>query len=218
MITTTAAAAATSNARAVAQKQKKRPFLIGLSGSSCSGKTTLSRLIREYVEQVCHMRCLHVNMDDFYRPRDRANMPYVAELDSLNFDTIRSLDLLKFHAHLSGLLSAGSKSEATIADYIVLDGFLLYEDDFVFRMLDKRYFLYLPKEECARRRGKREYALAVRPGYFDVCVWGEYLKYKEKCERANNNDDDTTASITFLNGEDPVEANLRFILKDLNLL
>jgi uridine kinase len=194
-----------------------RPYLIGLSGSSCSGKTTLCGLLKTYIEQVKHKRCVHVNMDDFYRPRDRANMPYIAELDSLNFDTIRSLDLLKFHSHLNRLITASgsNEQEQDRVDYIVLDGFLLYEDELVFNLLDKRYFLYLSREECARRRAKREYVITERPSYFDKYVWREYLKYKEKCEHYL---DGHRRTIVFLNGEEPAENNLRFILADLNLL
>lgn len=111
----------------------------------------------------------------------------------------------KFHQELK------KKIDSNLYDFIFLDGFLLYEDEKLNNLLDRKYFMYLSKEECWRRRQSRNYDYADSPKYFNNCVWPEFLKYKQKCE--SKYDD-----IIYINGADQLENVFNFVLNDLKTL
>jgi nicotinamide/nicotinate riboside kinase len=140
--------------------------------------------------------------DDYYFPRDSNHLEYIDALESYNFDTIRAIDMDKFHADVKKLIDSKQY------DYIFLDGFLLFDDEKLSNLLDKKYFFYLNKDVCWMRRQARNYDYADSIAYFDGCVWPEYLKYKQKCE--NKYDD-----VVFINGSDLLENVLNFVIGDL---
>lgn len=93
-------------------------------------------------------------------------------------------------------------------EYIFLDGFLLFRDQAITDILDKKYFLVLNRDECLRRRLNRTYKTSDTIPYFDKVVWSEFLKYKSYCE-SNYSD------IIFLSGSNSKENILDFVISDL---
>jgi nicotinamide/nicotinate riboside kinase len=172
--------------------------LIGISGCTNGGKTTLSKsLIEEFPNSY------HLSQDDFYHERGSKHYEFKPELNSFNFDVISAIDMKKFHAHLNALVRSGKYA------YIFCDGILLYEDDKLNKMLDKKYFIDLNKDECSRRRKSRHYIIEDSSNYFEMCVWKEYQKYKQKCETTRKN-------VTFLDGCQPPRHLLDHVMNDLN--
>ena len=76
-----------------------KPYLIGITGGSGSGKTTFIRRIREQFtpEQVCI-----VSQDDYYLPRDRQ---HTDDRGEKNFDLPQSFDKKAFRRDLERLMS-----------------------------------------------------------------------------------------------------------------
>lgn len=144
--------------------------------------------------------------DDFYYPRDSHHLEYIADLDSYNFDTIKAIDMDTFHVELRKLVDLAHY------DFVFLDGFLLYEDDKLAKMLDRKYFLHLTKEECWHRRQNRNYCFADSRKYFDNCVWPEFLRYKQRCEVKHSD------QIVFINGAEPADIVYDYVLNDLKSL
>jgi nicotinamide/nicotinate riboside kinase len=175
-----------------------RVKLVALSGCTNGGKTTLAKqLLRDFP------RSTYLTQDNFYFPRDEKHLIYIPELDSFNFDVISAIDMNALHEELQRLIHTGSY------DYIFIDGFLLYEDEKLYAMLDRKYFLYLTYEECLRRRMIRHYNSIDTPNYFEKCVWVEYLKYREKCEQKYQND------IVYLDGSRPAKDVYDFVSNDI---
>lgn len=156
--------------------------LIGITGCTNSGKSTLCKhLNNELPNSIC------IFQDDFYHERNEKNLQYLPEADSFNFDVITAIDMEKFKSELIALKNSEKY------EYILIDGFLIFEDKDLSEMLDKKYFILLDKEESRRRRESRQYNSKDTPNYFDKCVWVEYLKYFEMCKV-------TFSDITFLDG------------------
>lgn len=176
--------------------------LIGVSGCTNGGKTTLcKRLMSELAN------AYHLSQDDFYHERGSSHYTYMPELSSFNYDVISAIDMKRFHAELARLFRSPQRYS-----YILCDGILLYEDEKLFKMFDKRYFLELPKEECERRRKQRHYAVEDTSDYFDKCAWREYLKYRQKCGVENGH----RKNIIFLNGTQKPGALVDYVINDLN--
>lgn len=173
-------------------------MLIGISGCTNGGKTTLSkRLLCEFPNS------FYLSQDDFYHERNSDHYEYIEELDSFNFDVITAIDMIKFHKELNKHVRTGQY------DFIFIDGILLFEDDKLSNMLDRKYFLDLDKDECHRRRKSRQYIIADTSNYFDVCAWNEFLKYKQKCQLYRKN-------IIYINATETPEHIFNFVLNDIS--
>ena len=176
------------------KKMHKKTKLIGISGCTNGGKTTLCSSLRNELSNA-----YHISQDDYYYPREQ--LEYLHELDSYNFDVISAINMQQFKQDILKLC----KSEKY--DYILIDGFLIYEDQELVDILDKKYFLLLDKEECLRRRNSRNYKTVDTPNYFEKCVWIEFSKYKQKCQNIEQ--------IIFLEGSDPAQTIVNTVKSDL---
>ncbi|CAF0971169.1 unnamed protein product [Brachionus calyciflorus] len=174
--------------------------LIGISGCTNGGKTTLSKsLQKEFISST------FLTQDDYYFPRDSDHLEFISELNSFNFDVISAIDVDKFFYELIDIKNSGKY------ELIFLDGFLLFEDERVYKMLDKKYFLFLNKQECWLRRISRNYKTADTPNYFDKCVWPEYLKYKEKCDKKYDD-------IIYIDGSRSISDIFNFVSNEIKSL
>jgi uridine kinase len=63
---------------------------------------------------------------------------------------------------------------------LIIEGFLLFNDKKLADLCHRKYFLTLTREQCWARRSVRIYDPPDVPGYFDLCVWPEYEKYRDQ--------------------------------------
>lgn len=67
--------------------------LIGVSGCTNGGKTTLCRRLLEGLPNAYHL-----SQDDFYHEHGSSHYSFIPELDSFNYDIISAIDMKQFHA------------------------------------------------------------------------------------------------------------------------
>lgn len=67
--------------------------LVGISGGAASGKSTLARLLLEYLGE---QKCVVINSDDYYLPQDHIP-PELRGLNNYDHPTSLELDLLALH-------------------------------------------------------------------------------------------------------------------------
>ncbi|CAB3371336.1 Hypothetical predicted protein [Cloeon dipterum] len=61
---------------------------------------------------------------------------------------------------------------------LILDGFLVLNDEWTSRLCDLKFYFTLTKEQCLLRRDLRNYDPPDVPGYFEECVWPEHERMK----------------------------------------
>lgn len=181
-----------------------QPLLIGISGPSSSGKTTLSRHLRDILPN-----CLILHEDDFYLPD--AEIPIVSGLQ--DWDSLSSLDLPALRSALHHLRAHGtpppeleSKEDRNavgqsnadtdvLADLkrraaplerpvVIVDGFLLFAEEMpdIRSSFDVRLFLRTDYATAKRRREARKGYVTIEgfwedpPGYVDKIVWPNYVR------------------------------------------
>ncbi|XP_076395731.1 nicotinamide riboside kinase [Megachile rotundata] len=134
----------------------KKWFIIGISGATCSGKTSVTNRLREELKN-----SVTINQDTYFWPIDDPRHTKIPELNHLNWEIMSSMDMDKMRSDIFKLIESP-----------------LSEDNVTGRNL--------PKEICWERRDKRDYEPRDVPGYFEKYVWPEYLKYKNEIMEDQN--------------------------------
>ena len=151
-----------------------KPFLIGITGGSGSGKTTFINQLRQGLseDQVCYL-----SMDDYYVPRERQKTDANGYQ---NFDRPKSIDRKAFVRDLI-LLCDGQRvsrreyvfnnelaTPRTLvfrpAPVIIVEGLFVFHYKEVRKMLDLRLFLHAKDNLKVVRRIKRDRVERTRGG------------------------------------------------------
>jgi uridine kinase len=196
-----------------------KPFLIGISGGSGSGKTSLIKRIREQfsTEEVCV-----ILQDDYYFPREQ--MP-VDENDEKNFDLPKCIDKKTLLNDLQNLLMGFpvEKMEYTFnnpeakpkilhlapAPIIVVEGLFVFHFKKIAALLNLKIFVNAEETLKVIRRIKRD---QLERGYpiddvlykYEHHVLPSYekyiLPYKDDADVVLNNNDDMHGGVEFVCG------------------
>lgn len=183
----------------MSHKKVKRLLIIGISGVTCGGKTTTSTKLNKLLQ------CKVFVQDDYYRDVTDSKHVWIEELNHINFDILSSLDMermnediLKFIADNNFvLMSKHNKKDIqngfntntengmlemlthTDTSVLIIEGFSIFNYKPWLHLFNLKYYFTLDKKECYQRRINRIYDPPDCPGYFEKCVWPEYLKQKQ---------------------------------------
>lgn len=186
-----------------------KPFLIGITGGSGSGKTTFISGLRDGHD--CNQVC-YLSMDDYYRPQEEQK---VDSQGKINYDRPKSINEEEFVRDLKRLRSGKTvtRQEYTFnnpnakpklltfrpAPVIIVEGLFVFHYKKVRKMLDLRVFLHAKDNLKVVRRIKRD---RIERGYdledvlyrYENHVLPSYEKfvepYKEKADIIVNNNTD----------------------------
>lgn len=181
-------------------------FIIGISGATCSGKTSLARKLHENLKN-----SILIEQDTYFLPLDDPRHTWIPKLNHINFDILSSLDMEKMHSDILKFVNEKPQGNSTSLEnetkVLIVEGFLIFDYKPISDLCNLKYFLTLTKAECWNRRALRVYDPPDVPGYFDEIVWPEYLKHKDEV----TNNKDLFKSIKFFDGtqsQDQVYANV----------
>lgn len=189
----------------------KRWFVVGISGATCSGKTTLADKIRDNFPGSVMLR-----QDDYFLPPDDPRHVRVTELNHANWEVITSLDMQRMYSDVLRILGSHGKENAanTGKRVLILEGFLLFSHKAITDLCYRKYFLTMTKEQCWKRRKNRTYDPPDVPGYFDKVVWPEYAEYESKIAR----DNELRKTITFIDGSNDIEEIYETVSQEISQL
>ncbi|XP_076682825.1 nicotinamide riboside kinase [Andrena cerasifolii] len=170
----------------------KKWLIVGISGATCSGKTTLANQIHNELRN-----SVVIHQDDYFLPADDARHVYIPEINHLNWELETSMDMDKMRSDILNLIKPSpTEAETNEQNVLLIEGFRLFKCKVISNLCDKKYFITLTKEECWERRKGRTYDPPDVPGYFDNVVWPEYLMHKEELTK----DTDLCGTVTFIDG------------------
>lgn len=183
---------------------QKPVVLIGISGCSSSGKTTVAKLIATLAQDT-----VLIHQDDFYKHDE--DIPVNEKYQIQDWDCIESLDIPLFRKELTQIKETGSISTNLIhmdnvddiskfnldkelierlrtmfkeitdrVRLILVDGFMLYNDDITRSKFDLKILIRAPYEQLKKRRNDRNGYQTLDsfwvdpPYYFDEFVYKSY--------------------------------------------
>ena len=186
------------------------PFIVGLCGRTCSGKTTLSRnLAANNPEKVLVIEC-----DKFERANSKQKyngFENVDHPDSIKFKKlIKSIKLLKKGKKVKIPKGRGEKKHDLSLipkDIIIVEGFLLFLEKELLDLFDKKIFIDISDETLISRRLLRK----RHPKYDGI----EYLEnvalpFSKKFETIQKSNAEL-----ILNGEEDKEKLAQLIYQEL---
>lgn len=206
--------------------QTNAPFVVGIAGSSGSGKTFF---LNCFLDHFAAYEVALISQDDYYIP---ANTKTKEENKLYNFDLPTAIDRPAFQRDIKSLFEghAVRRKEYTFnnptlkpkmietrpAPILIVEGLFIFYYGEVNALLNHRIFLHAEEEVALQRRLKRD--LAER-GYNEDDVrykwvnhvmpaYREYLlPFREQCDRVIINNTDDPATIIAITNE--ISANLR---------
>lgn len=188
----------------------KKPYVIGIAGSSGSGKTFF---LNCFLKHFSPDEVTLISQDDYYIP---ANTKTQEENKLYNFDLPTSIDRNAFYKDISDLFDGKTiyKEEYTFnnpaikpkmleikpAPILIIEGLFIYHYTEVNKLIDHRIFLDANQDIALERRLRRD---LIERGYFEDDVrykwinhvlpsYNEYLlPYKNSCDQViiNNTED-----------------------------
>ena len=185
-------------------------FVIGISGTTCSGKTSIAKRLHENFKD-----SILINQDDYFLLEDDSRHTLIPELNHLNWEILSSLDMQKMYDDIKTTIKQAKKAGNSCNEIewkiIILEGFTIYNYKPVAELCHRKYFIEISEEVCWNRRKHRVYNPPDVPGYFDKVVWPEYLRHKSEIHSNTN----LSTSITFLDGNKSLDVLYNEIAADV---
>lgn len=138
-------------------------MIIGIGGVSRSGKTFLSHDVVWFYRQQ-NLQAIDIRLDDFVKPLNE--IPLIKGVT--NWEIPASIDFIKLFETVTFL--------KTKFDVIVLEGHLVYSNEQLQSLLDKKFLLRLEKSTFYKRKENDKRWGEVEKWYVDY-IWESFDKY-----------------------------------------
>lgn len=146
---------------------KTKPYIIGVTGASASGKTTICQKISSALS---NKRCVLVSLDWFYY-----GLPPNTDAASYNFDHPDAFDFKSLRHTLEEMSKrkpvkvprydfalhkrvSTNAAELGAADVIIVEGIMTLHNECIRKMLDVKVYVEEDADICLSRRVKRDIA------------------------------------------------------------
>lgn len=128
--------------------------IVGIGGSTRSGKTTLSRALYNHYSRQSNTAVYHIGQDSYFRTIKPKQL-----FGALTFDNWECPEAVDFDRFYNAIISTKNEAQEKLKDstqykeaLIIVEGFLLFHEERIVNLLDVKYFITIPKQLCHERR------------------------------------------------------------------
>lgn len=152
-------------------RSPKRRIVVGISGVSCGGKTTVASALNKWLDNQGQL----IMQDDYYLPpkdlpiNTITNFPEFDEPESVKMHEIRD-------AIVAWLAVPMSDDEQT--QVLIVEGTMIFTNPEICELCDLRYLVHVSFEVAEYRRSLREYPIPDPPLVVAKNVWPKYIKHR----------------------------------------
>lgn len=185
-------------------------FVVGISGVSGGGKTTLATSLYDYFSDPINANAFAnysikqvflIQQDKYFYPRDSSHHIWIEDFNFINREVLSAVDGERMWSDIEEIVLRSYPGE-TNADchsnglrILLVEGFLILNDDRINDLCNVRLHLLLTPNVCLERRLQRTWK-HVNPQpvkYFHEYVWPSYEKHRNLVKKSDR--------IYHLNGE-----------------
>lgn len=184
-------------------------LIIGISGISCSGKTTLASAVHDHFNEtqtqtrLLRDKCIQVEQvtlirqDDYFHAIDSVHHVWIPELNHINREHLGALNNEKMCKDLDDILGknyeaytsrveSSAECPTTSLNIMIIDGYLIFNQIDINRRIQVRLCLQISFADCLARRVRRIYPQPTPSGYFEQYVWPIYQTHFAAYKNYNN--------------------------------
>jgi len=189
----------------------KQKIVVGVSGVSCGGKTTVASGLNNWLNK-SEQNATLIMQDDFYKPASElpintiTNFPEFDEPESVRMDLIKEkiLDWLDEPVEL----------DQEDAQILIVEGTMIFTDPEICDLCDLRYLVHVDFAVAEYRRSLRNYKIPDPPQIMARNIWPKYIKHREIFRQLKNKYNFMCKQI---NGTVPIEQTIAGILLDVKV-
>lgn len=131
--------------------KKQKPFIIGVSGRSCSGKSSVVKELEEKYKDF-----LHINQDKFFKVKaDNWESPNSLRIDRLIYSLKKLRNGESTHIPSHRWTEVFDR-EVKPHKVIIVEGYLLFTNEELSKLFDKKIWVEVSDENILYRRLKRD--------------------------------------------------------------
>merc|ERR1712166_56685 len=174
-------------AKDVLRYSPKQKIVVGVSGVSCGGKTTVASGLNNWLNKSEQNSTL-IMQDDFYKPA--SELPINTFTNFLEFDEPESVRMDLIREKITDWLEKPVKVDQNgleeDAKILIVEGTMIFTDPKICALCDLRYLVHVDFEVAKYRRSLRNYKIPDPPGIVARNIWPKYVKHREIFRQLRN--------------------------------
>lgn len=208
-------------------------MVVGINGVTCGGKTTLANALTNFLRlregsiipntkyKLGEIKL--INQDDYFLQVDDERHTIIEPLNHINWEIISALDMKRMICDISAIIkddpliirrplenpSSWLCDDSVTVNFLILEGFLLFNQPEILDLCQLKYHLHIPYEKCWARRSARTYDPPDVVGYFEMVVWPMYEKHLREFKDRED--------IAKVNGDLSPERLLKYVLNGIQI-
>jgi len=157
--------------KTILKNSPKKRVVVGISGVSCGGKTTVSQAVKLWLGDYGEL----IMQDEHYLPPDQleinpiTNFPEFDEPEAVKMWEIR--DAIKKWADVP-------TTDEDPTRVLIVEGTMIFTDPEICSLCDLRYLVHVSFDVARYRRSLRNYPIPDPPAVVEKNIWPKYIKHR----------------------------------------
>jgi len=198
-------------AKDVLRYSPKQKIVVGVSGVSCGGKTTVASGLNNWLNK-SEQNATLIMQDDYYKPA--AELPINTFTNFLEFDEPESVRMDLIKQKIEEWLDEPVELDQEDAQILIVEGTMIFTDPSICDLCDLRYLVHVDFEVAKYRRSLRNYPIPDPVGIMAQNIWPKYIKHREIFRQLKSKYNFMCKQI---DGTVPVEQTIAGILLDVKV-